>query len=68
MELMVNGKKLEVVEGATITALLEQLNINPLRVAVQLNLEVIKRERYEKTALNQGDRLEIITFMAGGAE
>ncbi len=68
MELMVNGKKLEVAEGATITALLEQLNINPLRVAVQLNLEVIKRERYEKTALNQGDRLEIITFMAGGAE
>lgn len=68
MELMVNGKKLEVPEGATITALLEQLNINPLRVAVQLNLEVIKRERYEKTALNQGDRLEIITFMAGGAE
>lgn len=68
MELMVNGKKLEVAEGATITALLEQLNINPLRVAVQLNLEVIKRERYEKTALNEGDRLEIITFMAGGAE
>lgn len=67
MELMVNGKKLEVTDGATITALLEELNINPLRVAVQLNLEIIKRERYD-TTLRAGDKLEIITFMAGGSE
>ncbi len=68
MELMVNGKKLEVPDGATITTVLEELNINPLRVAVQLNLEIIKRERYEETMLKSGDRLEIITFMAGGSE
>jgi len=65
---MVNGKKLEVTDGATITALLEELNINPLRVAVQLNLEIIKRERYDKTTLRADDKLEIITFMAGGSE
>lgn len=68
MELMVNGKKLEVPDGATITTVLEELNINPLRVAVQLNLEIIKRERYEETMLKSEDRLEIITFMAGGSE
>ncbi len=68
MELMVNGKKLEVTDGATITTVLGELNINPLRVAVQLNLEIIKRERYEETMLKAGDRLEIITFMAGGSE
>ncbi len=68
MELMVNAKKLEVPDGATITTVLEELNINPLRVAVQLNLEIIKRERYEETMLKSGDRLEIITFMAGGSE
>ncbi len=65
---MVNGQKLEVTDGATITALLEELNINPLRVAVQLNLEIIKRERYDTTTLRAGDKLEIITFMAGGSE
>jgi sulfur carrier protein len=48
--------------------LLNELNINPLRVAVQLNLEIVRRERYENTVLKAGDRLEIITFMAGGAE
>ena len=68
MELMVNGKKLEVPDGATITTVLEELNINPLRVAVQCNLEIIKRERYEETMLKSGDRLEIISFMAGGYE
>ena len=67
MELTINGRQREVTDGATITALLEELKINPLRVAVQLNLEIIKRERYEKTSLKPGDRMEIITFMAGGA-
>lgn len=64
---MINGKPRQAADGVTITGLLEALKINPLRVAVQLNLEIIKREEYEKTALKSGDRLEIITFMAGGA-
>jgi len=68
MELIVNGKRREVTEGATLTVLLNELNINPLRVAVQLNLEIVKREWYDKTVLKAGDRLEIIAFMAGGAE
>lgn len=68
VELTVNGKKLEVTDGATITALLEELQINPLRVAVQLNQRIIKRELYESTALQAGDMLEIITFMAGGSQ
>lgn len=67
MELMINGKPREVHERATIATLLEELKIDPLRVAVQLNLEIIKRERYAQTVLRAGDRLEIITFMAGGS-
>jgi sulfur carrier protein len=67
MELTVNGKTLEVTDGITITAVLEELKINPLRVAVQLNQEIVKRERYEETSLKAGDRIEIITFMAGGS-
>ena len=67
VELTVNGKKLEAADGATITALLEELGINPLGVAVQLNQRIIKRELHESTALQAGDTLEIITFMAGGS-
>lgn len=68
VELTVNGKMLDVTDGATITVLLEKLEINPLRVAVQLNQQIIKREQYERAALKAGDRLEIITFMAGGSQ
>lgn len=68
VELTVNGKKLEVTDGATITALLEELQINPLRIAVQLNQRIIKRELYESVVLQAGDMLEIITFMAGGSQ
>lgn len=67
MELTVNGKKRTVTDGATITTLLEELQINPLRVAVQFNQQIIKRELYERTPLHDGDTLEIITFMAGGS-
>ena len=67
MELTVNGKRRTATDGATITALLAELHINPRRVAVQLNQRIIKRELYERTALQAGDTLEIITFMAGGS-
>lgn len=67
VELIVNGKTRTVADDATITRLLEELQINPLRVAVQLNERIIKRELYERTLLQAGDTLEIITFMAGGS-
>ncbi|CBE69639.1 MAG: sulfur carrier protein ThiS [Candidatus Methylomirabilis oxygeniifera] len=67
MELIVNGKTRTVADDATITRLLEELQINPLRVAVQLNERIIKRELHESTLLQAGDTLEIITFMAGGS-
>lgn len=67
MQLTVNGKARTVADDATITRLLEELQVNPLRVAVQLNERIIKRELYERTPLQAGDTLEIITFMAGGS-
>ncbi|VUZ86208.1 sulfur carrier protein ThiS [Candidatus Methylomirabilis lanthanidiphila] len=67
MELTVNGKRRTVTDGATITTLLEELQINPLRVAVQLNQQIIKRDLHEGTPLRAGDVLEVITFMAGGS-
>jgi thiamine biosynthesis protein ThiS len=66
MQVIVNGKPREVPEGVTVAGLLEALQIDPLRVAVQRNLEIVKREQYAQTALAPGDRVEIITFMAGG--
>lgn len=62
----VNGKPLEVEEGWSIARLLETLQLHPLRVAVVLNQEIVKRQHYETTLLKEGDKVEIVTIMAGG--
>jgi sulfur carrier protein len=66
MEIRLNGKTREVPEGATISRLLEELKLQALRVAVQVNMDIIKRERYGEVVLQSGDTVEILTFMSGG--
>jgi thiamine biosynthesis protein ThiS len=66
MEIRLNGKAREVADGITIRRLLDELGLHPLRVAVQLNDEIIKRDRYEEVILKSGDMVEVLTVMAGG--
>lgn len=66
MQLKINGKFENFPEGFTLIQLLEHYQINPQRVAVQLNLEIVKREIYPQTILKDGDQLEVISFMGGG--
>lgn len=66
MQIRLNGKVREVAEGITIRRLLDELGLHPMRVAVQRNLDIIKRERYGEVVLQPGDTLEVLTFMAGG--
>ena len=66
MEIRLNGKVRDVADGITVRRLLDQLGLQPLRVAVQRNLDIIKRDRYEEVVLQPGDTIEILTFMAGG--
>ncbi len=66
MEIRLNGKAREVADGATVSQLLNELKLQALRVAVQVNADIIKRERYGEVALRPGDTVEILTFMSGG--
>lgn len=66
MLISVNGKSWQVEEGWSIAELLEKLQLHPLRVAVVLNQEIVKREYYETTLLKEADKVEIVTIMAGG--
>lgn len=49
-----------------LAALVEQLGMKPDRVAVELNREIVPRDRWANTRLNEGDRLEIVHFVGGG--
>ncbi len=51
----------------TLTALIESLSMKPDRVAVELNREIVPRDRWPETPLHEGDRLEIVHFVGGGS-
>ena len=51
----------------TLAALIESLAMKPDRVAVELNREIVPRDRWPETPLKEGDRLEIVHFVGGGA-
>lgn len=65
MKVTVNGEPRDLPDGTTVTALLEQLKLLPRSVAVELNRRLLRSEKYG-TALNDGDALEIVTFVGGG--
>ena len=52
--------------GFTLAALIESLNMKPDRVAVELNRDIVPRDRWPETPLKEGDRLEIVHFVGGG--
>jgi thiamine biosynthesis protein ThiS len=50
----------------SLAALIESLNMKADRVAVELNRDIVPRERWAQTLLKEGDRLEIVHFVGGG--
>ena len=66
MQVTINGKPEEVCGELSITELLEQRNVKPVRVAVELNEDVVPRKAFSNTTLSDGDRIEIVTFVGGG--
>ncbi len=63
---MVNGAPKEVAADLTLAGLLESLGVDPRRVAVERNLEIVPKAAYASTVLQQGDRVEIVQFVGGG--
>lgn len=66
MQIILNGQKKDVPDGLTVEGLLRYLNIEPARVAVELNLEVVKKAEYSVRIIKDGDSIEVVSFMAGG--
>ena len=65
MKISVNGEPREVADDLTIEGLLREMKIAE-RVAVEVNLEVVRRARHAEHRLAQGDKVEIVTFVGGG--
>lgn len=68
MVITLNGQKRDVPDGITILDLLRHLDIQPERVAVELNLDVVKKADYGRRMLKPGDSVEVVSFMGGGQD
>lgn len=66
MKLTLNGNISEFQNVTTVADLLQNLQIESLRVAVEVNLAIIKKRDYEKYLLKDGDSIEIVNFVGGG--
>jgi len=66
MQLTINGETRTLSPAATVSELIEQLGLKLDRVAIELNREIVPRDRWTETALRDGDRLEIVHFVGGG--
>lgn len=66
MLLHINGENREVPQLETLAALVEHLGMKSDRLAIELNREIVPRDRWAATALKDGDSLEIVHFVGGG--
>jgi sulfur carrier protein len=66
IRVVVNGEPHEVPAGTTVADLVVRLGLGDRRVAVERNREVVPRATHADTTLDDGDRLELVTFVGGG--
>lgn len=66
VKITLNGDPYDIEGPLTVTALLKRLDIDPLRVAVEHNMVVLKRARFEDTVVRDGDEIEVVNFVGGG--
>ena len=66
MNLTVNGEPRTFEPLANLSALVAALGLDGRKVAIERNLEIVPRSAYGRTALADGDRIEIVHFIGGG--
>ena len=66
IEITVNGEPQTAPQGQTILGLLRQLDLDPARVAVELDRRIVKQPYWPETVLRTGAQLEIVQFVGGG--
>lgn len=71
MKLHINGEERDfssLPTPFTVAALVEMLDMKADRVAIELNRDIVSRDRWAETSLKDGDRLEVVHFVGGGTE
>ena len=67
MRITLNGDPYDLDQPLSVEELLERLNIDPRRVAVEHNLVIVRRATFAATLVGDGDTVEIVNFVGGGS-
>ena len=62
----INGEPHRVSAGLSVAGLVAELGLNPKKVAVERNLEIVRRSTHSEVMIEEGDQLEIVHFVGGG--
>jgi thiamine biosynthesis protein ThiS len=68
VRIRLNGEACELPGPLTVTELLAHLAIDSRRIAVELNLTVLKRATFDTVIVNEGDEVEVVNFVGGGSQ
>lgn len=66
MNVVINGEERAFGAPMSVEALLRELGIDPRKVAVERNLEIVPKSTYDDVMVAEGDRLEVVHFIGGG--
>jgi sulfur carrier protein len=66
MNININGEARTVPDGAFVQDVLKEMGLHEKPVVVELNLEIVPREKWSGRRLNDGDQMEVIGFVGGG--
>ena len=66
MTLTINGERHTFEGPLTVAGLLVRMGLDPQKLAVEHNLEIVPRSTYDQVAVKDGDRLELVQFVGGG--
>jgi thiamine biosynthesis protein ThiS len=66
MTVTINGERRDIPDGLSVAALLDHLAMPAGRVAVERNLDILPRDRWQQTTVESNDSFEIVHFVGGG--
>jgi len=66
MKVVVNGKNLKFYEDITLLEIMKKLNIESKVMAAAINLEIVKKDSWDKVKIKENDKIELLQFVGGG--
>jgi len=69
LQVQINGEPRQFSDDRlSLVELIQELSLTPQRIAVEVNQRIVRRQDWDQTIINEGDRIEIVHFVGGGYE